>query len=135
MGISYRVYREVGLVYCKGEGNIELRDLLDHIDTLAHDPDYVPPMKKLVDYRASQLQDLSSEDIRAFTARKVELKDRLSGERCALVVSGDYDFGMSMLHIAHVDEANIETKAFRDIDDALAWLDVPLQPQDLTLSE
>lgn len=135
MAISYRIYKEMGVVYCRGEGHIELQDLLDHIDTLAHDPAYAPPMKKLVDYRASQLRDLSSEEIRAFTARKVELQDRLAGERCALVVSGDYDFGMSMLHIAHVDEANIETKAFRDIDDALAWLDVPLQPQDLALTE
>lgn len=105
--------------------------LMAHLETLAVDPGYRAPMKKLVDYRDAEVLALPVEEAKVFSDRKRELAPVFAGERCALVVKATVDLGMTNLHGARVEAAGITTRAFRTLDDARAWLEVEVEEEEL----
>jgi hypothetical protein len=49
------------------------------------------------------------------------------GERCAFVSPVDLTYSVSRVHQALVDNTDINTEVFRQIEDALEWLGVELE--------
>ncbi|MEW5746366.1 MAG: hypothetical protein AB1805_13120 [Nitrospirota bacterium] len=131
MPIRYKIFEDRKLVYAAGEGKVTIDDLLRHIETLARDSTYVPPMKKLVDYSNAEILGLTIEELQKFTELKARLKDAFKGEMCAIVVKHDLDFGMARMHGVKLEPSKIETNVFRDIKSALKWLDVGLSEEEM----
>lgn len=127
MPLTYRIFPEKKLVVVTGEGRVTLDDLLKNLEDLASDPDYEPPMKKLVDHRASDVIALPVEESKVFAERKRELLPRFKGERCALVVTYDVDFGMGRMQAAILEPHGFDIGVFRSLSDALSWLGVELE--------
>ncbi len=134
MPIKYKIFEREKLVYVSGEGKITIDELLRHLEELSRDPEYRAPMKKLVDYRNTPQIGLSREDGQKFTDRKSLFKDSFQGERCAIVVANELDYGVSRVHSARIEPADIETNVFRNIHEALAWLKVDLDENELLSS-
>lgn len=132
MPLKYRIIEDRKLVYVTGEGDITFPELMSHIEELARDPGYKAPMKKLVDYRNATLNEISMKESDIFTQRKASLCDVFAGEQCAIVAPRDADFGMSRSHNAKIERSNVNTSVFRNLDDALKWLDVKLDPAEFT---
>ncbi len=130
MPLRYEIIESQRLVLVVIEGRIGLVDLLQHIEVLSRDPRYVPPMKKLVDYRLAEQMGPKSEDIEAFVNSKTLMREIFAHEKCAIVIVNDLDFGMARIFSAKIESANYETNVFRDYRKALDWLEV-----DLSLSE
>ncbi|MDH3496179.1 MAG: hypothetical protein OER21_05415 [Gemmatimonadota bacterium] len=123
MPIKYAIDEDLRLVYAVAVGRVTLSDLMDHLKTLLQDPAYRRPMKKLVDYRAGHVIDMSVEETKRLTEFKLRHDETFRGEQCAFVVSDDVDFGLSRVHEMYVDPL-VTTMVFRDVSDAFAWLDV-----------
>jgi len=133
MALKYRIFSEKRLVYARSEGPLSSEELLAHLHNLAIDPSYRPPMKKLVDYRLSGLQSLSQRDAEEFTELKRSMGPIFQGEVYAIVVATDLDFGLSRVHGSMIETANMQTEVFRDIDEALSWLEVDIPVEALSI--
>ncbi len=123
MGLRYAIHRERRLVRVVGEGLLTLRQLQDHLLALSEDPRYVAPMLKLVDLRRAALTRLAPEDVHAFTDLKACLARHFVAERCAIVVSRDVDYGIARIHAARSEVSDIETRVFKELAPAVAWLE------------
>lgn len=131
MSLQYTIIESEKLVYVIGEGEITLDELLNHLEELSRDPGYVPPMKKLVDYRKAQTMGPKKEEIDYFTGRMASYKEVFQGEKCAIVVNNELDFGISRVYSAKIEASGLETNVFRDIGKALRWLGVDLDEKRL----
>ena len=135
MSLKYKIFKNRKLVYVVGEGKIKFDDLLDHFEGLSNDPMYIPPMKKFVDYRNSTLVKLSIDQAHQITKKKIQLKEKFKNEICAFVTKTDVDFGLSRMHGAQLESSDITTNVFRNIEDALSWLNVDLDENEIYLGE
>ena len=81
-------------------------------------------MKKLVDYRTIESIIISPEEADIIARRKDELNNKFSNERCAFISPGDLTFGTARVHQALVESVDINTAVFRNIEEALEWLDI-----------
>jgi len=123
MPIKYVIDDSQRLVYATAVGSVTMPDLVDHLRALSADPRYIPPMKKLVDYRAGHVIAMTTAETRRLTEFKLELGDKFRGEKCAFLVSDDLDFGLSRVSGAYADPV-FESGVFREAHSALAWLNV-----------
>jgi hypothetical protein len=126
MPFRYKIIENKKLVYAKAIDTVTFSDLLNHLDELCQDPKYKAPMKKLVDHRQNKKFDLTMKEQEQFAGKKASFKKMFSGEKCAIVVPTDFGFALGQVHASLSSCEDIETKAFRNFDEALIWLDVEL---------
>jgi hypothetical protein len=131
MPLRYKIIPEKRLVYVVGEKRITLEELFQHLETLAKDPLYVAPMKKLIDYRICDKIGGSNEEIAAFLGKKVEFIEKFKGENSAMIVNNDLDFGISRMIGAQQEMYGLEMFVTRSFDEALQALDLELNDNDL----
>jgi hypothetical protein len=126
MPIEYDIIEEKQLVVAKGSGVVTGIDVISHLDRLAADDRYVAPMKKIIDYRIIDSINISSEEAVTIALKKDTFNNKFNGEKCAFVSPGDLTFGTSRVHQSLVDSTGISTAVFKQIEEALKWLDVTL---------
>ncbi len=131
MPLTYRIIPEKRLVHVIGTGVVRFSELMLHINELAADQSYQPPMKKLVDYRKLQRLDLSVSEIMAFAGRKNALKATFTSEQCAIVATKEINFGIARMHDAQIDQQEIETCTLKEMSAALEWLKLDLTEREL----
>jgi hypothetical protein len=109
------------LVFSTGDGVFTHADFLEHMARLQRDARFQPEFDQLVDCRAFTLQ-LTSEEISDLASRSVFS----SRSRRAFVVASSLQFGLSRMFAAYREEkGRQETMVFRDLREALAWLNLP----------
>ena len=106
-------------------------ELIDHIDDLSQDPKYKAPMKKLVDHRQIKKLDLTMIEQEQFAEKKALFKKMFSGEKCAIVVPTDFVSALARVYAALNKESNIDTSVFRDFKEAMTWLGIELDDDEL----
>ncbi len=126
MPIEYDIIEDKQLVLAKGSGMITGNDVIIHLDELAADSRYAAPMKKLVDYRLIEDININPEEASGIALKKQALTRIFHGERCAFVSPDDTTYGTSRVHQALCEGNDTDTKVFRQIEEALDWLDVTL---------
>jgi hypothetical protein len=131
MSIRYKIIHEKKLVYVLGENKITHEDLFQHWETLARDPLYVAPMKKLIDYRKCDRFGPSSKHIEEYIWKKVRLLKKFKGEISVVIVNNDLDFGTSRMFGAHLGMHGLEMNVVRSLGAALKILDVALSDMDV----
>ena len=135
MAIRYKIFEDLKFVYAVGTGALTLDDLLSHTEELANDPKYVAPMLKLIDYRNLQENKTTFADSERFAAAKSSFADRFSGEKFAVVVPTDNSFGMARHNSAHLKPGCFEHGVFREIKEALDWLGLEIDENELAIDE
>ena len=126
MPIEYDIIEDKKLVMAKGSGVVTGSDVIAHLDALAADERYTAPMKKVIDYRFIENINISPEEAVSIALKKDTFSDKFHKERCAFVSPGALTYGTSRVHQSLVDSSNINTGVFRQIEEALDWLDVKL---------
>ena len=126
MPLRYKIIEHKKLVYVIGDGEITLDELIAHIEELSKDPEYTPPMKKLVDYRQASTMGPPNKDLDIFINKMSSYQNAFRNEKCAIVVNNDLDFGISRVYGAMIEPANLETNVFRNFNEALQWLEIEL---------
>jgi hypothetical protein len=102
-------------------GILTERDMTEYRRALSCDPDFVPNYKQIFDLRGVTDSELTSTDLRERAANNVSG----GGSRRALVASSDLVFGMArMYQLLAADENTDEIRVFRDMSDAVRWVDL-----------
>lgn len=122
--LEYKILADIHLIVAKGVGVVTGEDVLNHLDELSSDEQYTAPMKKLIDYRTIESINISPMEANKIADRKITHQHVFHGEKCAIVSPEDLTFGTSRVHQALVENSDINTKVFRQFEDALIWLDV-----------
>ena len=125
MPIDYDIDETQGLVVAKGSGVITPDEVVAHLDELAADSRYQPPMKKLIDYREVTNMRYTEDDTWA-VARKKEHTDFFKDERCAFVSPGDATFATTRVHQTLANKTNDNTAVFRTYEEAVEWLGIAM---------
>jgi len=124
MAIEYTIIADKKLILARGKDTVKGSDVLKHLEKLAADNNYISPMKKLVDYRNIDNILISSEEAIAIAKKKKELTTKFKDERCAFISPGDLTYGTSRVHQALIQGINLNTEVFRNVQEAINWLDV-----------
>ena len=131
MPFKYEIIESKKLLYAKAIGEVTFSELMNHLDELCQDSKYKAPMKKLIDYRQVKKMDISMNEQERFVEKKASLKELFFGEKCAIVAPTDFGFALARVHGALIEGSNIDTSIFRYFNEALAWLDVELDDDEL----
>jgi hypothetical protein len=131
MTFRYKIFKDLKFIYAKAEGTLTADDLDNHLDQLVKDPDYIPPMLKLVDQRNVKAYGLTNKQAEQFAMKKASLDNRFRNEKCAILVASDLGFGVARIHQAFLDESAIQIEVFRSLGNAKKWLDVNISDEDL----
>lgn len=131
MTIRYKILPDKNLLYVSGKNRPTIDEQIRSLDSIARDPLYAAPMKKLVDFRGCDPMGYSYDEIKRFTKAKAELKERFKGEKTAVIVNNELDFGVSRVFGARLEPHNMDLNVFRNLEDARHWLDVELEESDL----
>jgi hypothetical protein len=131
MPLEYTFIESKKLVYLKGIGTVSFSELMNHIDELCQNPKYKPPMKKLVDHRQIKKLDLTMKEQELFAEKKAAFRELFIGEKCAIVTPTDFTSALARVHSALIEESNIDTSIFRNFNEALTWLGIELDDDEL----
>ena len=126
MPIEYDIIEDKHLVMAIGSGVVTGNDVIRHLERLAADDRYTSPMKKIVDYRSIDSINISPEEAVTIALKKDTFSNKFRGERCVFVSPGNLTYNTSRVHQSLVDSSGIDTAVFRQIEEALEWLDVTL---------
>ena len=128
MPADYRIDRPRGLVISCGWGIVSDQDLLGHARALARDPAFKPSMNQVYDFR-----DVVDQDIGGATVLELaNLSPFGPGARRAIIVRGDAAFGMARMFQILRDRARDEIQVYRELEAALAWLELADAVVDVT---
>lgn len=98
-------------------------DLLEHQRTLSRDPQFHPGLSQLIDSRGVTENAATTQGVRALIAGNPYGK----GSRRAFVASSDAIFGMARMFELGRIGAEDEFRVFRSMDQARAWLGLPME--------
>ena len=126
MPIEYDIIEEQKLVLAKGSGVVNSVDIIGHLESLAADSRYTPPMKKIIDYRYVDSINISSEEAVKIALKKDTFSNKFQGERCVFISPGKDTYSASRVHQSLIDSSSIDTAVFRQIEKALEWLKITL---------
>ncbi|NNF98619.1 MAG: hypothetical protein HKM93_04520 [Desulfobacteraceae bacterium] len=116
---SYDVSK--ALTVFKATGEITVQEIIQAIETFYAE---TPTKLTLWDLRHAENNTVSSEDIDRIIEIIRRHSDEREGGKSALVVSRDFAFGMSRMHIAktEISKINISYYVTRSIPEAMEWL-------------
>jgi hypothetical protein len=119
---TYVIDPRRGVVISKGTGVFTYAEFRGHMERLKADPRFRPEFNQLVDCRAVTAFELTGEQINELAGRSIFSVQT----RRAFVVSSDLQFGLSHTFAAYRDlRGETDTRVFRELRDALAWLGLP----------
>ncbi len=124
MPLSYELDSKLGILRSHVEGSPGPREQGELASQWANDPHYRTGMPILLDNR--RRSELSSTPQIAKMAALTEHSELFAVRtRCAVLVAGDAQFGMTRMFALRSAETNLETRAFRDEAEAERWLTEP----------
>lgn len=120
MPIDYQ-FDDRGFVLVRVEGQPSFDEMQACTDAYRSAPAYEPGMPILVDDRARTAPP-SVEEIRALAEQASQGPEEEQGQRCAMLVEQDIQFGMSRMWSSLTDEKARTIEVFRDEQEAITWL-------------
>lgn len=124
MRTEYQIIPSLRLVYVAMRRAMSFKELVVHLEDLAADEDYVPPMKKIVDF--SVVEDIpmymfAQDD---FDKLKTFYEGKLRGEHCVFVTPTNFKYGMGRHFGGSMGDAHLEVSVVRTLEEALALLEI-----------
>jgi hypothetical protein len=122
MPLEYRIEVSQRTVFTTPFGALTDRDAREHVEELRNHPDFESDFNQLFDAR-----DVTSVELSGACVRDIAT-ERMFGEGSlrAFVVATDLAFGMARMFEMFRDDALDQIRVFRKIDDARAWLGLPV---------
>jgi len=119
--IHHRIDPALGVAWIEVVGSAGFPEVAALYGRLKRDPDYRAGMPLVIDERR---RDGAAEtiDVRGI-ARAVSGDPRVfEGVRCAVLVIGDAQYGVSRMFAALSEKSGMDVRVFRDEDEAVEWL-------------
>lgn len=126
MAVRYRIDTEkrIARITVDGQPGPEEHDRIRR--EMVADPDYVPGMPILLDNRGRK-EPSDKERVQEFAMETRSSPVAIERARVAIVVASTAEFGMARMYALLTEQSPQETRVFRDMDEAEAWL---LEPRD-----
>ncbi len=120
MPASYRIDVERRMIFSTATGVVTDEDLRGHRERILADPDFGASFDQLWNFQDAAKIDISATAVRQLArARSYE-----PGVKRAIVTPSDLGYGLArMFQILH-DEAPEDLRVFRDLEEAMKWLDL-----------
>jgi hypothetical protein len=122
MPISYRIDSGRNLILVEADGVLTTEDHLAFRAELVADPQFGPNMKELADFRSVEHQELTIEGYQRFINQEIQLRPLFKNYRRAIVTHSDLHFGFTRKFMAEMGGTDSDTRVFRDLQEAEAWL-------------
>jgi hypothetical protein len=124
MAITTTIDSETGTRIHVVTGELTRDDLLHALKQLYVRTDYRPGACSLWDLRGAQLHRFSHRDIRRVADFVAANRNAPPGTCAALVVGRKLDFGLTRMYEQMlVASTDVRVMVFRDMDEAMAWLE------------
>jgi hypothetical protein len=124
MSIIYEITSSLRLVYLRMPKTLSIAELVSHMEDLVADENYIPPMKKIVDFTYITDSPMPKFDVGDFSRLKAFYEDKLRGEHCVFVAPSNFMFGMARLFQGFMHNASLEVSVVRSLEEALELLHI-----------
>jgi hypothetical protein len=123
MEITTRIDEKTKLRTHKVTGRFAIADMLTRLKEIYSSPAFEPDTNVLWDFRDASIESVTSAEIDELT-RFVAVHWATAGKsKAALVVSGDFEFGLSRMYEIFLEsKTSNDVMVFRDIQKAMAWV-------------
>lgn len=123
MEIITKIDRKANLRTQKVIGTVTVPGVVARLKEIYSSPAFEPEMNVLWDFRDARFESVSSAEVDELT-RFVAGRWATAGKsRAALVVSGDFEFGLSRMYQIFLEsKTSNHVMVFRDIQKAVAWV-------------
>jgi hypothetical protein len=121
MPVTYRIDKVNRLIHTECTGEVTLAEVVDHFRQLEADPECPPYVDVLLDV-TQELTIPSSDELRTVTLAIARVRRRVEFGFCAIVAHRDALFGMMRMFEVFTEDYFRETRAFRTLVEAEAWL-------------
>lgn len=112
-----------GIVTHKVVGDLLFDDIRQAFTERTNHPDFKPGMSVLWDLSEGNASKLTSDDIRRIAARnKAQLKKSGVPYKAAFLAPRDIEFGLSRMYEMFIEDAMVDNRVFRTLDEARRWL-------------
>ncbi len=115
-------------MFFTAEGEFTTNELLSCLKEVVSHPDFKPGYRHLVDLRNLYQFSARSDDLQQRVEDDKKMVDKLGDSMIAMVSSGQYTYGMTLIYKTLMDSPTCKVKTFRDITKARKWLGVPDDP-------
>jgi hypothetical protein len=123
MAITTKIDKESNLRLHNVTGALTLNELMAKLEEVYSEPDFTPEMNVIWDLREADLALFTTADIRKVRNYVSKHWGTGKGNRAALVVLRDLDFGLSRMYEFFLESrTSSEVQVFRDYDKALEWI-------------
>lgn len=125
MGITYKVDKDLNLLYASYSGVISNDDMQIYATALAQDTSIQSNLLIIDDLRSVTDALVTRNGFDQFI-HTVQDNERLTGAKGAMVCNDQLSFGLARMGATLSDafDSPIDWQAFRDVDAALAWLGI-----------
>lgn len=120
MPIRIWIDKDRGLVRGVVEGDFETDGMLEAMNGVLEDEDFLPGMPVVSDHRSVGTV-LTRDQAMAVAGRLTALAPRLSGMRWAVVTIHPASYGMMRMLSVLLEEAGVEMRIFEVMEPAEAW--------------
>lgn len=121
MPISVRIDIKQGVVFRVIKGSVTVDEIIESFSSVLKDDNYRPGMKTLTDMR-EVVHSATPEDVKRIAGFILEQMSTIGSLKAAVVVSTDVSFGMTQILRALVDRGSTDIRVFRDMEEAMSWL-------------
>lgn len=121
MAITYRIDTANKLIRTECVGYVTLAEVIAHFRELEADPDCPPHVDVLLDV-TEEVTVPSSDELRNVALAIGAIRRKVEFGFCALVASTNVLFGMMRMFEVFTEKYFQETRAFRTLPEAEAWL-------------
>jgi hypothetical protein len=122
MPVTYNIDAEKAIIYTKCIGDVMLQEVLEHFQTLEHDPACPEHVDVLLDL-SLQTSLPRSDQLREVAHKIGSIRRRVQFGFCAIVACTNALFGMLRMFQVFTEGLFREAEVFRSVADAQAWLD------------
>jgi hypothetical protein len=117
------------LIHVRCTGTITLESIVDYERRVVDAPDFDSNFSEIFDLREAAISSLSFDDADELVDFERAHSRYLGPRRCAFVAPDDINYGTARMYSTLEEDSPMETRVFRDLDSALAWLGVDGLPQ------
>ncbi len=124
MSLIYKVVPDLKIAYVKGSGKVTTEEILKKGAGMFAESEWTNGFNVLIDYREITKFIVKTEDMGRIVSQDMSNEFLFDQSKCAIVASSDLVFGVSRMWETFSEKNKITTMIFRNIEDALKWLDM-----------
>lgn len=124
MPVLYKIIPGLKAMYVSGKGKVSVEEIITEGARMFSDNEWRNGYKIMIDYRGITEFDVKTDDVMKIVNQDKSNEYLFDKSKCAIIACSDLVFGISRMWEALSGNKKTETMVFRDIDEAMEWLEV-----------